>query len=199
MEKNKKTNPLLYVIILLLLIAIAVGIFLLLGRGKSAPAVPSATNTVTETATERPVLKIDESAGEYQAPKTEEKPETPGVAIPGWGSITIPPRVTELTNMVDFYNPEANEGYYYLTFELLVPVQKEEDDLTANEDENVIEYESIYASQLVPPGKHIQSVTLTHGMEPGVYDAIIHVQPYTMDDALTPTNNADMKTKLIVR
>ena len=191
---KKKVNPLLLIIILLLLIAIGIGIYLAVGMNKksAAPAVPSAT--------EKPALTIDESAGEYKAPEAEAKPEVPGVTIPGWGSFTIPPHVTERNNMVDFYNPEENDGYYYLTFELLVPVHNDEDATEVKEgEEPVIEYESVYASQLVPPGKHIQSITLTHGIEPGEYDAIIHVQPYTMDDSLTPTNNADMKTKLIVR
>ena len=30
-------------------------------------------------------------------------------------------------------------------------------------------------------------------------EAVIHVQPYRMDEAKTPTNNADMKTELIVQ
>lgn len=195
MEK-KKTNPLLIVIIALLVIAIGVGVFLAVGMNgkKETPAVSE------PSAEEKPALTIDENAGDYRAPEAEQQAEAPGVAIPGWGSITIPPQVTELTNMVDFYNPEANDGYYYLTFELLIPVEKEETEEAAQADaEPVTEYESLYASQLVPPGKHIQSVTLNRGLEPGEYDAVIHVQPYTMDDSLTPTNNADMKTKLIVR
>lgn len=187
MEK-KKTNPLLIVIIVLLLIAIGVGVFLTVNMNKQQGQASSATET---SATEKPALTIDENAGEYKAPETEEKAEVPGVVIPGWASITIPPNVTELTNMVDFYNPTANEGYYYLTFELLIPVQKE--------GTETVEYESVYASQLVPPGKHIQSVTLTRGIEAGEYEAVIHVQPYTMDGSLTPTNNADMKTRLIVK
>lgn len=191
MESPKKTNSLLIVIIVLLVIAIAVGIVLTV-KMNGRPAEPAATAAPAEqTAADKPALTVDESAGEYQAPGKEEKAEAPGVAVPGWGTITIPPHTTELVNMVDFYNPSANEGNYYLTFELLIPVQKE--------GEEAAGYESVYASQLVPPGKHIQTITLTKGLEPGEYDAVIHVQPYTMDGSLTPTNNADMKTKLIVK
>lgn len=192
MENPKKTNSFLIVIIVLLVIAIGVGVVLTV-KMSNKPAEPAATAAPAAPAeTQKPALTVDESAGDYQAPAAEEILEAPGVAIPGWGSLTIPPRTTELANMVDFYNPAANEGNYYLTFELLVPVQKEG-------EETAVEYESVYASQLVPPGKHIQSITLTHGLEAGEYDAIIHVQPYTMDGSLTPTNNADMKTKLIVK
>lgn len=179
-KEKKNNNILLIVIIVLLLLAIGVGVFLALNMNK-APAAPA-----TPTATNNPLLTVDESAGDYVAPVQEEKAEMPGVAIPGWGSITIPPETTELTGMVDFYNPEANDGYYYLTFEIRIPAKNEDG------------YEAIYSSQLVPPGKHIQSITLTKGLPEGVYDAVIHVQPYTMDESLTPTNNADIRTKLIV-
>jgi len=132
-------------------------------------------------------LTIDENAGDYVAPTQQETEAKPGVAIPGWGSFTFPPNTTELAGMVDFYNPEANEGYYYLTYELRLPDDSEQG------------YEVLYSSQLIPPGKHIQTITLNRGLEAGDYEAIIHVQPYTMDDSMTPTNNADMKTTLHVQ
>ena len=184
--ENKKLNPLLIVIIVLLVAAIAVGVILIMGNGKNMTA-PDESQVSAPASTEKPKLTVDENAGEYVAPVVEEKPEMPGVAIPGWGSITIPPQTTELANMVDFYNPDANDGYYYLTFELRIPADNEQG------------YEALYSSQLVPPGKHIQTITLSRGLDAGEYDAIIHVQPYTMDESLTPTNNADMKTALIVR
>ena len=64
-------------------------------------------------------LKIDTNAGDYVTPIVNSNIE-PNVAIPGWGRITIPSGTTEI-NSVDFYNPEENEGLYYLTFELLLP------------------------------------------------------------------------------
>ena len=88
---------------------------------------------------------------------------------------------------VDFYNPVENEGYYYLTFELRILDDSDEG------------YEVIYSSQLVPSGKHIQQITLSRALEAGEYEAVVHVQPYKMDEAQTPTNNADMKTTLIVK
>ena len=123
-------------------------------------------------------LIIDSGAGDYVTP-TQTQTE-PGVAIPGWGSITIP--ANQQTVSVDFSNPERNEGLYYLTFKLILSDTGE----------------VLYESNAVPPGKHIQSITLTRALPAGIYAAVVHVQPYRMSDE-TPTNNADMKTTLIVK
>ena len=127
-------------------------------------------------------LKIDTNAGDYVVPVVDSKVE-PNVAIPGWGRITLPAN-TEYVTSVDFYNPEENEGLYYLMFELRL--------LTDDGG-----YVSLYKSDAVPPGKHIQSIKLNQTLIPGTYDAVIHVQPYRMSDE-TPTNNANMKTTLVV-
>lgn len=88
---------------------------------------------------------------------------------------------------VDFVNPEENAQLYYLTFELRLY------------NDNGQDYEVLYTSGLVEPGKRIGSVTLSRELEKGVYNAVVHVQPYRMNEERTPTNNADMKMKLIVR
>lgn len=59
-------------------------------------------------------------------------------------------------------------------------------------------YEVLYKSGLVEAGNHIQKITLSRGLAEGTYDAIIFVQPYRMD-GITPTNNAETKTQLIVK
>lgn len=125
-------------------------------------------------------LEIDPTAGEYVAPEPVESSGGEGIAIPGWGSITIPAGATEVT--VDFPNPEANAGKYYLSFELRLKDSGE----------------VLYTSGLVEPGLHIQRITLSRALEAGTYAAVIHVQPYKMDEAQTATNNADMETELIV-
>lgn len=130
-------------------------------------------------------LKIDTNAGDYVVPIVNSNIE-PNVAIPGWGRITIPSGTTEITS-VDFYNPEENEGLYYLTFELLLP--------------DGDKYISLYKSGAVPPGKHIQKITLNQTLGLGTYDALIHVQPYRINEdgsVGTPTNNANMGTTLVV-
>ena len=127
-------------------------------------------------------LIIDQNAGEYVAPVIDQT-VVQNVAIPGWGRLTIPAGSTQVTS-VDLYNPEENAGLYYLTFELRLP--------SDNGD-----YISLYQSDAIPPGKHIQSITLSQPLDAGMYNAVIHVQPYRMSDE-TPTNNADMKTTLVV-
>ena len=121
-------------------------------------------------------LIIDSGAGDYVAPTQTQTGNN--VAIPGWGSITIP--ANQQTVSVDFFNPEANEGLYYLTFKL-----------TLSDTGEVL-----YESNAVPPGKHIQTITLSRALPAGNYDAVVHVQPYRMLDE-TPTNNADMEITLI--
>ena len=118
------------------------------------------------------------------APEVESVP-TQGVAIPGWSTITIPANSTEVT--VDFMNPIENKDLYYLTFELRLKDNSKEG------------YEVLYKSGLVEPGLHIQKINLSKGLPTGEYDAVVHVQPYRMNEEKTPTNNADMKTKLIVK
>lgn len=124
-------------------------------------------------------LAIDPNAGEYVAPSTTAA-EAEGIAIPGWGSITIPAGQKDVT--VDFPNPEANKDKYYLSFELKLKDTGE----------------VLYTSGLVEPGLHIQKITLSRALEAGEYAAVIHVQPYKMDKTQAKTNNADMETKLIV-
>ena len=112
-------------------------------------------------------------------------PQRPNIAIPGWATLTMPPNTTEIT--VDFFNPDANAGYYYMTFELrLVDETKPEG------------YEVLYTSGLVEAGKHIQKITLNRGLEPGTYQGYIHVQPY-FADSMQPTNNANTMIEIIVK
>lgn len=182
--KNKQNNILIVIIIVLVAI-----ICFLLGsnmnsnnRDESVPVEVESSNVSTGGMG----LTIDKNAGEYVAPVVEES-EVPskGVAIPGWGSLTIPVNTNDV--IVDFMNPEANADLYYLTFELRLVDDSEQG------------YEVLYKSGLVEPGLHIQNITLSRGLEAGEYEAIIHVQPYRMNEEKTPTNNADMKTKLIVK
>lgn len=149
----------------------------------------SDTQTTLETPvsdfqnTETPDLpRPDPNAGEYVAPEADGE-VSQGIAVPGWSSLSIPVNETDVT--VDFYNPEENMGQYQLTFELRLP------------DESEQGYEVLYTSGLIDPGLHVQHITLSRGLEAGVYDAIIHVQPYRMNE-YTTTNNADLQTRLIV-
>lgn len=179
-EQNKKILKrrnvvIVIVIILLLSCGIAAG---LIYNSWFIKAVNNFHQT-KETVTDSSSLPIDPNGGDYTEPSTSQSPGS-GIAIPGWGSITIPSEKADVT--VNFTNPDANAGKYYLTFQLVL--------------EN--SGEVLYTSGLVPPGKVIQKITLSRALEAGTYDAIVKVQPYKMNNEKTPTNNADMKTKLIV-
>ncbi|EET59668.1 hypothetical protein BRYFOR_08284 [Marvinbryantia formatexigens DSM 14469] len=132
----------------------------------------------TEEAESSTSLGIDPGVGAEI--ETESEAEERGVAIPGWGSITLPAGETEAN--VSLTNPEDNADMYYLTFELRL---KETDEV-------------IFSTTLVPPGESCNKVTLNRELEAGEYEAVLHVQPYRMADE-TPTNNADMETTLIVK
>ena len=156
-----------WIILLVVVAVVAVGATLLITQPWAGDDSPSGGGLI-----------IDSGAGDYVKP-TQTQSE-PNVAIPGWGSITIP--ANQQTVSVDFYNPERNEGLYYLTFKLILSSTGE----------------VLYESNAVPPGKHIQTITLSRALPAGTYDASVHVQPYRLSDE-TPTNNADMKTTLIVK
>ncbi len=129
-------------------------------------------------------ITIDPDANDKQPSNTENIAEQ-GVAISGREYMTIPAGQKEVA--VDFYNPEENKELYYLTFELRLY------------DDNELDYEVLYTSGLVEPSKHIQKITLSRVLEEGIYTAVIHVQPYRMDEQKSITNNADMKIYLIVK
>lgn len=150
---------------------------------KSLPADTRTDINQDEDTNDREGLQTDPAAGAYVEPVTQ-KPENKGVSVPGWSSLDIPADTSEIT--VDFFNPEENAEKYSLTFELRIPDKSEKG------------YEVLYTSGLVEPGLHIQKINLSRGLDAGVYDATIHVQPYRMDENHTATNNADLQTKLIV-
>lgn len=171
-RRRRKQWPIIVLVIVLLAIIAALAIALF----SKNDSQDSPTPTVTPTPTAQ--LAIDPNAGALVTPTPA--PVEPGVAIPGWGSMTIPAGVTEVHTSMQ--NPEANEGWYYLTFELRL------------KDTN----EVIFTTGLIPPGQYCNAVTLTRPLEPGEYAAIVHVQPYRISDQ-SPTNNADMETVLIVK
>ena len=146
---------------------------------------PEAAPTVTAAPTATAELEIDPNAGALITPTPA--PTEPGVAIPGWGSITLPAGVTEASTTLK--NPEANADWYYLAFEMRLP--------TVDEETGAESYEVLFTTGLIPPGQYCNKVTLTRALEPGEYNVILHVQPYRMNDK-SPTNNADMETVLIV-
>ena len=179
---SKRKLLLIALLVVLMLAAVAAA---LIWKNAQPEATPTATSTPTATPVPTAELKIDPNAGALITPTPA--PTEPGVAIPGWGSITLPAGVTEAATTLK--NPEANEGWYYLTFEMRLP--------TVDEETGEESYEVLFTTGLIPPGQYCNQVTLTRALEPGEYNVILHVQPYRMSDK-TPTNNADTETVLIV-
>lgn len=171
-------------IVLLALLAVTVGLFVWQNQSANRGA-PEATLSPTVEPSPTVELQIDPNAGELVTPTPA--PTEPGVAIPGWGSITLPAGVTEAATTLK--NPDANADWYYLTFEMRLP--------TVDEETGEESYEVLFTTGLIPPGQYCNQVTLTRALEPGEYNVILHVQPYRMSDK-TPTNNADTETVLIV-
>ena len=174
-KKEKKQKRLIIILIILLLIALLfcgtfVGYIVYNEIGKDDPGAGGTGVT------------IDPNIGEIDKPTTISKP---GVAVPGWESVTIPANTLTVTD-VPFYNPEENEGLYYLTFKLCLI------------DDNGKESDVIFTTGYVPPGKKISSVTLNSALSPGTYNAVLHVQPYRIEDETT-TNNVASRITLIVK
>ena len=180
-SRHRRRGKSMQMLIALLAVVVLAVVAALVWKYAQPEAIPAATATPAPTAE----LEIDPNAGELLTPTPA--PTEPGVAIPGWGSITLPAGVTEAATTLK--NPEANEGWYYLTFEMRLP--------TVDEETGEESYEVLFTTGLIPPGQYCNQVTLTRALEPGEYNVILHVQPYRMSDK-TPTNNADTETVLIV-
>lgn len=181
-NSSKVKRLLLLILLILLILTISTVIIFFLIRINSDNAV--IVVVPNENISGGVGLVIDPDAENSMLSENDNTPEQ-GVAISGYSSMTIPANTDKIT--VDFYNPEENAEMYYLTFEFRLY------------NDNGQDYEVLYNSGLVEPGKHIEQITLSHGLEKGKYDAVIHVQPYRMNEEKTLTNNADMRIALIVK
>lgn len=183
-RKNKKDRK-KWIVPLLILILLILGIVILIMLLQHGNHVENFVEIIvsTETSGDGVGLVIEPSADGGRFSKRGNTLEQ-DVAISGQRSMTIPANKKEVA--VDFYNPEENEGAYYLSFELRLY------------DGSEPGYEVLYASGLVEPGKHIDRIELSRALEKGVYDAVVHIQPYRMNKEKTLTNNADIKISLVV-
>ena len=155
------------------LLLAALGLFLFNRFGGKRQAEPEPTPVPQATVS----LVIDPNIGYTPTPA----PAEPGVAIPGWGNITLPKNSLEADT--DLFNPEDNADWYYLTFQLRL---KDTDEV-------------VFQTGLIPPGMYCTKVTLEKALEAGTYAGVMHVQPYYMREPPTPTNNADFDIQIIVQ
>ena len=176
-EQHSSDKKWKILVVILAVLLILCGTWIIWG---GVPFFPAAAPNDGGSSSQGGGLMIDPDAGEYVEP---ERP--PGVAIPGFGTMTIPANTKELKG-INLHNPIENEGWYYLTFKLCLL------------DENEQVSDVLYASQLLPPGLYIQDITLSRGLAKGEYDAVMKVQPYRIADT-SPTNNADLSLTIIAK
>ena len=183
MDKNKgkmkSKNKMIFVCLAAVVVIAAVVVVLIVTNNKKS----GTENETTKSAASE--LKLDENQGAYQEEETEPV-QSRNIVMPGWTTLNIAADTTDIQRGIDFFNPEDNEGYYYMTFELFV-------DLAGNG-----EYESIYKSGLVEPGNHIQKITLTKALPAGTYDAYVFIQPYRINDLEEPLNSGNVQLSLVV-
>lgn len=156
-------------------------------RGMPSSTLPSTSSSPTQspvipTATTKTFLALDPFAGPRITPTPA--PTEPGVAIQGWSMLKLPADADEAD--VALYNPEENEDWYYLTFALYLIEDDEPSD------------EALFQTGLIPPGQYCNKVILNHPLKSGTYDAILHVQPYYMNESQLPTNNLNLDIRLLV-
>ena len=164
------------VVILAVLLLLCGGCMIIWG---GVPFFPAAAPNDGGSTSQGVGLVVDPNASEYVEPTP-----APGVAIPGFGEMTIPANTKELIG-INLHNPKKNEGWYYLTFKLSLL------------DNNGEVSETLYESQLVPPGLYLQDITISRGLAPGEYDAVMLVQPYRIAD-LSQTNSANIEFVIVV-
>lgn len=103
---------------------------------------------------------------------------TAGIEIPGYDTLYIDYGSTTMEG--DFFNPDANNVYFRISFYL------------ADEEE------AFYQSNLIAPGQHLYKLEMAKTFEKGIYDMSIVYETYTTDDNFTPRNGANVNCKLVV-
>lgn len=95
--------------------------------------------------------------------------------IPGFGSMTIESNRTNVT--ASLRNPLQNKCYFLITITL----------------ENGSE---VFKSQLIPPGKRFNSITLSKPLAPGEYKVTLTYQTFDLGNQ-QELNGADLNLKII--
>lgn len=166
----------LFSLLALLLVAALVFLFV-----KVLPAsVTHISTETTETTTKAPGIvdsNAQEGEGEWSVP---DKVETAGRQIKIYGITELKLKAGTVDQNFVLSNPKDNPCYFQFEVVLL--------------DNN----ETIYTSNLVPPGYSISNFKLNRALNAGSYRAIIHIKTFSFDKEQRPLNNFDMKTVVTV-
>jgi len=118
---------------------------------------------------------LDENATQYEGRNPEDRGGTPGIKIPGYGTVTISSNSTSIGMIL--LNPEENPCYFI--FEL------------------VVDGESLYQSGMVAPSLCIEGFEISKALKKGEYSAKLQISTYALDTYAT-MNGAHVDFKLVV-
>jgi len=168
-ERRRKNKKVAIIIIIIAIVVIGCVVALVLVNNTNSNQVSTGTNDKENA---KGLSFEDNQKGKNKFIKS--------VVFPGWERFIIDANTPNVT--VDFYNPEENEDNFYMTYELYLKDTGE----------------VLYKSGLLKPGVHVRDITLTRGLAPGTYKAVVHMQPYTADDDMIAKNDATVHVELVV-
>lgn len=174
----KKWQLILIIVIVVVLVAggIIVGMNWNKWFGKGIDKADISSSTTESVGADIDPNALDYDAGSL-ADKTGDSGVSEGIQIPGYPSINLPANTKNIQLVL--LNPKGNPCYF--TFKIVL---KDTDEV-------------IYTSKQVPPGKAIQDLELTRGLEAGTYDAVIQITTNSLEDQ-SAMNGANVETQLIV-
>lgn len=122
---------------------------------------------------------IDDAASDYVSNLQRPDDWDPTkILIPGYDHIKT--KYGENAAYVALWNPDDNPVYFQ--FDIIL-------------DETG---ESLYKTELIPPGKAVKKIPLSSSLKPGVYDITVSISSYSLENYKQRMNGAEVKTKLII-
>lgn len=117
---------------------------------------------------------------------TKEAISFPSITMPGYAELRMAANTTKI-DTISLYNPAQNEGWYDLTFKLMVDTDRNGDFET-----------TLYESAKVAPGYRVSDFEIAQPLEAGKYSAKILINPYYVNDDSVVLNNGSIDVDLIV-
>lgn len=172
----KKNIWYMWLLLLLLLAALITGgILLSQNIGKTKP-------TGGEQTTENQQGIIDGGAGILDDISIPDKIDTAGKSIDLPGIVKIPFKSGTKQQRFVFTNPKNNPCFFQIDL-IIIQDGKEE---------------TIYKSNLIPPGYSIKDFEITRELEPGEYKAVVVYNTFSFDKERNELNKGRINTKIIV-